>query len=125
MVDYATVGTNDPATALAFYDALLGPAGYARVFDHPNGGAFYGRDGMIRFGVLKPFDGNAACVGNGSMMGFALARREDVDAFHARALELGGMCEGPPGLRGPEEMGMYFTYVRDRDGNKLCAFKMG
>lgn len=125
MVAYATVGTNDAASALEFYDALLSPFGMARYFDHPRGGAIYGKDGKTTFGVLAPFDGAPATVGNGSMTGFALESRDEVDAFHAKALELGGSCEGEPGLRGPEEMGMYFTYVRDRDGNKLCAFKVG
>lgn len=48
--------------------------------------------------------------------------REEVDAFHAKALELGGVCAGAPGLRGP---GLWFSYFRDLDGNKLCAFCMG
>ena len=56
------------------------------------------------------------------MFGFSLKDREQVDAFHAKALELGGTCDGPPGLRGP---GSYFAYFRDLDGNKLCAYKVG
>lgn len=124
MISYATVGTNDPAKALPFYDALMKEMGASRLFDHPSGGAVYGKTGPS-FGVLRPFDGNPATVGNGSMAGFALDSREDVDRFHEKVLALGGTCEGAPGLRGPEEMGFYFTYVRDLDGNKLCAFKLG
>lgn len=124
-VAYATVGTNDAGKALEFYDALLGEVGLARFFDHPNGGALYGKDGKTSFGVLGPFNGKAATVGNGSMTGFALDSRDQVDTFHAKVLALGGSSEGEPGLRGPEEMGMYFCYVRDLDGNKLCAFKVG
>ena len=48
-----------------------------------------------------------------------------VDAFHAKALELGGSCAGPPGLRGPKEAGNYAAYLRDLDGNKLCAISFG
>jgi predicted lactoylglutathione lyase len=51
--------------------------------------------------------------------------REKVDRLHAKALELGGTCEGPPGLRGPEELGKYFAYFRDLDGNKLALFRIG
>ncbi|MDB5685560.1 MAG: glyoxalase-like domain protein, partial [Rhizorhabdus sp.] len=47
------------------------------------------------------------------------------DTFHAKALELGGSCEGAPGLRGPAEANAYMSYVRDLDGNKLCAMKLG
>ena len=44
---------------------------------------------------------------------------------HGKVLALGGSCDGKPGFRGPEEMGLYFTYVRDLDGNKLCAYRIG
>ena len=46
---------------------------------------------------------------------------EKVDRFYARALELGGTDEGPPGYRGPPEMGYYFSYFRDLDGHKFAA----
>ena len=125
MISYATVGTNNADKSVPFYNELLGSVGLAKFFDHPNGGALYGKDGHTTFGVLKPFDGNEATVGNGTMAGFALDSREEVDAFHAKALELGAQDEGQPGLRGPEEMGFYYCYFRDLDGNKLCAFKIG
>ena len=73
------------------------------------------------FGVLRPHDEKDASVGNGTMIGFSLANRADVDSFHAKALELGGTCEGAPGLRAGSDAA-YFTYVRDLDGNKLCAY---
>ena len=125
MVAYATVGTNDPVRAVSFYDALLGPIGLGRMFDHPNGGAVYGKDGAFAFGVMRPFNGEAATVGNGSMAGFDLASRDAVDQFHAAVLALGGSCEGAPGPRGGDDSPHYFCYARDLDGNKLCAFKIG
>lgn len=120
---YCTVGSNKLEDAKGFYDALLTVVGMGPMFDHPSGGRLYrGNDGVGMFGVLAPRDGNAATIGNGSMVGFAMDSREQVDAFHSKALELGGTCEGPPGERGP---GAYFAYCRDLDGNKLCAFKWG
>jgi len=119
MLAYATVGSNDLVAAKAFYDALLIPAGMQALFEHPSGGRVYGANGALTFGVLGPFNGAPASVGNGSMFAFSFDTREEVSAFHARALELGGTCEGPPGVRGPD---WYFAYVRDLDGNKLCAF---
>jgi predicted lactoylglutathione lyase len=56
------------------------------------------------------------------MIGFAMKSRAEVDTFYDKAMALGGTDEGAPGLRGPEEMGAYFAYFRDLDGNKLCAF---
>lgn len=118
---YCTIGSNRLEEAKVFYDALLGSIGLARMFEHPSGGRVYGKDGAINFGVLGPFDGNPATVGNGSMSAFSFATRGEVDAFHARALELGGIGEGGPGIRGVD---WYFGYFRDLDGNKLCAFCM-
>lgn len=125
MISYGTVGSNDLDKAIPFYDELLQVAGMKRLMEHPSGGRLYaGADGRM-FGVLAPFDGERATVGNGSMHGFRLESPEQVRAFHESALKLGGSCEGAPGLRGPEEMQAYFTYIRDLDGNKLCAFHFG
>jgi len=121
MARYASVGTNDPERSLPFYDGLLPTAGYAKLFDMPRG-RVYGHPQTGLFGVFKPYDGEAAVAANGGMAGFGMESRAAVDAFHAAALALGGRCEGAPGLRGPEEMGAYFAYVRDPEGNKLCAF---
>ncbi len=121
-VSYMTVGSNKLEEAKVFYDALLGSIGMKGMYEHPSGGRLYrGKDGGL-FGVLGPHDGNPACVGNGTMGGFDCASREEVDAFHAKAIALGGTCEGAPGERMP---GVYFAYFRDLDGNKLCGYKFG
>lgn len=119
---YATVGSNNLEAAMAFYDDLLAPFGMAKLFDNPDGGRFYGLPGSGMFAVVAPYDRAAATVGNGTMVGFFLNAPADVDAFHARVLTLGGSDDGAPGFRGPEEVGAYFAYVRDLDGNKLCAY---
>lgn len=121
-VSYMTVGSNKLEAAKAFYDALLGSIGMAGVHEHASGGRLYRGKGTGLFGVLGPYDGGAACVGNGMMGGFDFESREEVDAFHAKAIELGGTCEGAPGERMP---GVYFAYFRDLDGNKLCGYKFG
>ena len=116
---YATVGSNQLEAAKAFYDDLMALAGLPPLFEHPSGGRVYGAGGVPAFGVLGPFNGEPATVGNGAMFAFRCETRDEVDALHARALALGGTCEGAPGLRGP---GWWFAYFRDLDGNKLCAF---
>jgi catechol 2,3-dioxygenase-like lactoylglutathione lyase family enzyme len=119
---YGTVGSNKLEAAKAFYDALLGSAGLVPLFEHPSGGRLYGHEGKPVFGVLGPYDKRAATIGNGSMFAFRLDTPDAVQAFHGKAITLGGTCEGPPGERGPK---MYFSYFRDLDGNKLCAYCMG
>ena len=73
--------------------------------------------------VTKPFDGNAASVGNGVMVALVVDSHEKVDALHQKAMDLGGKDEGAPGPRG--DSGFYAAYFRDLDGNKLNAFCMG
>ncbi len=118
MANYATVGTNNPEAAAAFYAELLGQIGWTKYFDTPRGVLFRHPEAGL-FGVMRPFNGEPATVGNGTMAGFAAPSREAVDALHAKALALGGTDEGAPGERGPNS---YFAYFRDLDGNKLCAF---
>jgi catechol 2,3-dioxygenase-like lactoylglutathione lyase family enzyme len=120
-VNYLTVGSNDLEKSKAFYDALLGAIGYKPLFEHPSGGRLYRGEGCM-FGVLGPYDGNPACIGNGMMGGFSFDTVEEVDAFHAKAIALGATDEGAPGARMPKA---YFAYFRDLDGNKLCGYKIG
>lgn len=120
-LNYIAVGSNRLEEAKAFYDTLLGSIGMAPRFEHPSGGRLYGGDGCL-FAVLGPYDGKPATIGNGSLGGFTFDTTEEVAAFHAKALELGGVNEGDPGERAP---GVYFAYFRDLDGNKLCGYKFG
>ena len=128
MIGYATVGTNDLDRARAFYDDLLGEIGARRVMEFPETGfTMYGTGARSRgLAVTKPYDGNEAQPGNGAMVALGMDARDKVDRLHAKALELGGSDEGPPGVRGPEgERAFYGAYFRDLDGNKLCAFCIG
>jgi catechol 2,3-dioxygenase-like lactoylglutathione lyase family enzyme len=119
---YGSVGSNRLTEAKAFYDELLGSAGFTPLFEHPSGGRVYGSNGSIGFAVLGPYNGKPATVGNGSMFAFNFDTPKEVDAFYAKALALGGTCEGPPGERAPK---MYFSYFRDLEGNKFCAYCLG
>ena len=127
MIGYVTLGTNDIEKARTFYDALFGSIGATRKIEFENGFTLYGT-GMSRPGVVitPPYNGEPAVPGNGNMVAIAIDSRDKVDAFHAKALELGGSDEGAPGLRGPEgDRAFYGGYFRDPDGNKICAFRVG
>ena len=84
---HGSVGSNNLERAKVFYDALFGTVGVTPLFEHPSGGRVYGKDRKIFFVVLGPFDGRPATVGNGSMHGFCFDTREEVSAFHAKALD--------------------------------------
>ena len=119
MLGYVTVGTNDHPKALEFYDALMGSIGHNRVFDDGNFVAWGASLDQPAVAITKPFDGKPATVGNGVMVAMQMPSKEAVDAFYARALELGATDEGAPGQR---IEGFYAGYFRDLDGNKLNAF---
>lgn len=123
MLAYATLGTRDLARAAAFYDAVLAPLGAKRFMEEPDTFIAWGNsEHGAGLGVTYPFDKQAATVGNGCMVALGAASREQVDAVHAKALELGGSDEGAPGQRYP---GFYAAYFRDLDGNKLSCCYMG
>ncbi|HRK64093.1 MAG TPA: VOC family protein [Terricaulis sp.] len=122
MIGYVTLGTNDLARGAAFYDTLCGALGVARMMENEQFIAWGVPDGGAGIGLTKPFDGEAATVGNGVMVALECKSREQVDQLHALALSLGGKDEGAPGERWP---GFYAGYFRDPDGNKLNAFIMG
>ena len=74
------------------------------------------------FSVTKPIDGKAATPANGGTIGFAAASAAEVDAFHSTGLALGAAtCEDPPGIREGGSVKLHIAYLRDPDGNKLCA----
>lgn len=121
MLLYITLGTNDLSRARRFYKAVMPKLGFEmQGFDENEFG--YGRSGddRTRFWVTKPFDGEPATIGNGSMVAFEATSRAAVDAFYEAALAAGGSDEGAPGLR-PYHADFYACYVRDLDGNKLSA----
>jgi catechol 2,3-dioxygenase-like lactoylglutathione lyase family enzyme len=122
MSGYSLVGTNDMKRAIGFYDVVLRAMDIERSFEAPNG-VFYGAGGgRPSFGVVRPFDGQAATTGNGCMIAFHVADRQTVRAAHAKALELGAKDEGAPGVRGGEQSDFYGAYFRDLEGNKLCVY---
>ena len=73
----------------------------------------------IEFYVTKPFDGNCANSGNGTMIALAVETSQIVDDCHKAGIDAGGKDEGAPNFR-PAHGKIYYAYVRDLDGNKLC-----
>jgi catechol 2,3-dioxygenase-like lactoylglutathione lyase family enzyme len=123
MIGYVTLGTNNYDAAAKFYDELLAVIGASRFMESDRFIAWAVSPTQPSLGIIKPFDGQAATVGNGTMVSLVVNSRDKVDALHAKALALGGKDEGPAGPRG--DSGFYAGYFRDLDGNKLNVFCMG
>jgi len=121
MIGYVMVGTNDLDRAVKFYDDLLGDIGAKRAMEDPGRFVGWSNGKGPMLAVTKPHDGNKANNGNGTMVALAVGSKEAVDKMHAKAISLGGVDEGAPGLRGETFYGGYF---RDLDGNKFVAFHM-
>ena len=119
MFSHVMVGTNDPDKARAFYDATLGELGI--VGQHTPRGAFYGTPDGGMFGVVVPRNDEPATFANGGTIGFKAPGPEQVDAWYNAGLALGGRDEGEPGPRDYGPVPIYAAYMRDPEGNKLCA----
>lgn len=124
MIGYVMVGTNDMQKSAAFYDPLLAELGAKRFWEEDAFILYAASEDQPMFSITKPYDGNPATVGNGTMVALAAGSRANVDKLHAKALELGAANEGDPGVR-VEEMKFYGAYFRDPDGNKLNFFHIG
>ena len=120
MFSHVMIGSNDIERSRKFYDAVLGTLG-ARPATENNGRLVYMHGGGL-FLVTTPINGDPACHANGGTIGFAANSPEQADAWHEAGVANGGTtCEDPPGRREGAFGALYLAYLRDPDGNKLCA----
>jgi catechol 2,3-dioxygenase-like lactoylglutathione lyase family enzyme len=126
MFSHIMLGANNIRESKKFYDAVLGAMGYEPGVIDEKGRCFYFTKSGV-FAVSKPIDGELACNGNGSTIGFAAKTPEVADAWHAAGLANGGVaCEDPPGVREGANGSLYLAYLKDPAGNKICALhRMG
>lgn len=119
MFSHVMVGVSNLEASKKFYDAILGTLGIAPGVANKN--RYFYRSPTGTFGISTPINGEPATYGNGSTIGFAVSSAQQGDAWHAAGVANGGVtCEDPPGFReGP--VPIYLAYLRDPDGNKLCA----
>lgn len=119
MIGYTLYGSNQYEKALAYYDDLLGVIGGKRIMDFGSAVVYGFAKAGPAFGVTKPYDGQPATCGNGTMIALQMDSKDQVHTLYDKAISLGSKDEGPAGPRGDN---FYAGYFRDLDGNKLCAF---
>jgi catechol 2,3-dioxygenase-like lactoylglutathione lyase family enzyme len=125
MFNHIVIGTNDIERSRHFYDQVLGVLGAGGAMSHQAKSGhqrlFYRHDGGS-LGIAEPINDEPATVANGATIAFRCMSPEQVRAFHDTAVAHGGVSiEDPPGLRVDSLGQFYLAYVRDPDGNKLCA----
>lgn len=125
MFSHIMVGSNDIERSKRFYDAVLGLLGAGQAVSNKSASGhtrlFYRHDDST-FGVSEPINGAPATGANGATIGFKCSSPEQVREFHDVAVANGGVSiEDAPGLRSGPSGSMHLSYVRDPDGNKLCA----
>ena len=120
MYSHMMVGSNDIARSKRFYDATFAAMGGKPGMQDAKGRLIYMHNGGM-FMVTPPINGEPATAGNGSTIGLAMTP-EQADAWHKAGAENGGTAiEDAPGVREGNGMKLYLAYLRDPDGNKLCA----
>ena len=118
MFSHVMVGSNDIARSKKFYDAVLGAMGAEPATADAKGRLRYAHNGGVLM-VTQPIDGKPASGANGGTIGFLMSSHEQAAAWHKAGVANGGTSvEDPPGVR---PGGAYLAYLRDPDGNKLCA----
>ena len=121
MFSHIAVGSNDLDRSKQFYDAVFGAVGGKPGVRDAKGRLIYVRKGAL-FMVTAPIDGKAATHANGGTIGFSMESPEQADAWHKAGVANGGTAiEDPPGVRQGGAGPLYLAYLRDPDGNKLCA----
>ena len=123
MLGYVMVGTNNLREAIIFYDEVLKVLNLERNYTDEVCAGYTQKngDGTVEFYITKPVNKEKATFGNGTQVSFVTSSREIVDKFHEVGLKAGGKSEGSEGER-PEGSGVYYSYIRDLDNNKICAF---
>ena len=121
MIGFVMIGTNNLEESSKFYDAILAPLKVIKVDSGERSIGYANTDNpeTIKLYITKPQNKEPATNGNGTMIALKADLRANVDKFHATALENGGVNEGLPG---PRHDNNYYAYIRDADGNKICAY---
>lgn len=121
MFSHVMIGSNDLKRSKKFYDALFTAIGGREGRVDPKGRIMYIKDGGI-FIISKPINGEPATHGNGSTLGFAVTGADQAKAWHQAGIAAGGTpIEDDPGIRSGLGVNLYLAYLRDPDGNKICA----
>jgi len=120
MIDHVSVAVRDLEAATRFYETVLGALGMAPI-DVRAATVGFGKQ-YSEFWINRRTDMSPVAAGSGAHICFRARSTDLVDAFHAAALQAGGVSDGAPGLRPHDGGGGYYAaFIRDLDGNRIEA----
>lgn len=119
MLHHLSIAVSDLDRASTFYDAVLKPLGYTRVFDDDEA-VGYGYEGGDDKLCLK-LAAQVVVPGEGFHLAFTATAPNQVHEFHTAALRNGGRCNGAPGPRPEYGEGYYAAFVFDPEGYRIEA----
>ena len=126
MLDHVSITVGELGRASTFYDAIMHALGVPCVWREERA-IGYGRrnlpgDDGHSYLTIRANTASAGMDAPGRHWCFRAPSRAAVDAFHAAGIANGGTtCEEPPGFRDGAVGKLYLAYLRDPDGNKICA----
>ncbi len=120
MISHTTLGTNDLEKAGSFYNEILSIMGATKIYESEKVIFWEFEDGGAKLAISMTYNEEPATHGNGTMVALSLTSNDKVNEVYAKALILGGACEGEPGKR--NDGAFYGAYFRDLDGNKIAVF---
>jgi len=126
MLHHVSLGVSDIGRSARFYDAVLAPLGYVRVWEDLRPGELgqavgYGLPGRgDRLAIKQTKNPNPEPI-PGFHLALAAPTREAVNLFHEAALRHGGRDNGRPGPRPQYGDTYYAAFVTDPDGHRIEA----
>jgi catechol 2,3-dioxygenase-like lactoylglutathione lyase family enzyme len=117
MLDHVGFAVSDYDRSKAFYEHALAPLGLTLIMEPAGQAAGFGTAGKPWFWV----EAQGTPVRGRLHIALAADSRSQVDAFHAAALDAGGIDNGAPGVRAIYHPDYYGAYVLDPDGNNVEA----
>jgi len=124
VISHIFIGITDFRRAFQFYSSVMDALDLQLKFSDPErqwAGWMAHDTPRPLFLIGAPVNGDTATPGNGQMVALLAKSRNAVRRAYDAAIENGGRCDGPPGLRPHYHPDYYGAYFRDPDGNKICV----
>ena len=120
MIDHIGIAVSDYESSKEFYIKALAPLGYKLLMEVQGFAGFGLENGG---GPIASFwlHEDKSRVASGLHIAFTAANRKMVDDFYEKAIEVGGIDHGKPGVREIYHPNYYGAFVLDPDGYNVEA----